>query len=254
VPDLTLAQWLYGGAAALLVGMSKTGVPGLGILVINLLVLGFDGWQAVGLMLPMLIFGDLFAVIWYQRHADWRILVRLLPWVLVGLGLGFFALRYIGQQAHTKLWMNPIIGLLVLLMLVFHLLEQRIGARLAGPASAGLTGVAAGFTTTVSNAAGPIMSIFLTAQRLPKAQFMGTIAWYFCTINLLKVPLFVLQPDLLTLAVLRIALCLFPLILLGAFVGKWLFTRIPQHFFTNAILVLAALGATHLIIDTLLRR
>ena len=250
---MTPAQWGWGIAAALMVGMSKTGVPGLGILVVNLLVLGFGGWESVGLMLPMLIFGDLFAVVWYKRHADWKMLARLLPWVLGGLAIGFVALKFIGQNDQTKLWMNPIIGSLVLLMLVFHLLEKKLGSWLTGKSGAGLTGVAAGFTTTVSNAAGPIMSIFLTAQRFPKEQFMGTIAWYFFTINLTKVPLFILQDDMLTLGTLKIAASLFPAILIGAFAGKWLFTRIPQALFTGTILALAGIGAAHLVIDNLLK-
>ena len=250
---MTPTQWLWGMLAALTVGMSKTGIPGMGILVVNMLVLGFGGWQSVGLMLPMLIFGDLFAVVWYKRHADWKMLVRLLPWVLAGLAIGFVALKIIGRNDETKAWMNPVIGALVLLMLALHLLEGRIGAWLTGKSGAGLTGVAAGFTTTVSNAAGPIMSIFLTAQRFPKEQFMGTIAWYFFLINLTKVPLIALQDGMMTRQSLLIDLCLFPAILVGAFAGKWVFTRIPQKLFTGTILVLAAVGAGHLVIDNVIR-
>lgn len=253
MPELTIAQWLFGSAAALMVGMSKTGIPGMGILVVNLLVLGFGGWESVGLMLPMLIFGDLFAVVWYKRHADWKMLVRLLPWIVIGLAIGFVALKIIGQNDQSKLWMNPIIGSLVLLMLVFHLLEKKLGSWLTGKSGAGLTGVAAGFTTTVSNAAGPIMSIFLTAQRFPKEQFMGTIAWYFFTINLMKVPLFALQNDMLTRYSLLVDVCLFPGILIGVFIGKWIFTRIPQKLFTGTILTLAGIGAAHLVIDNVIK-
>ncbi len=252
MPDLTPFQWLMGLAAGVMVGMSKTGIPGLGILVVNLLVLGFGGWTSVGLMLPMLIFGDLFAVVWYKRHADWAMLARLMPPVLAGLAVGFVALHFIGENAQTKLWMNPLIGLLVLVMLVLHLLEKQIGAWLAGRAGGDVAGLAAGFTTTISNAAGPIMSIFLTAQRFPKAQFMGTIAWYFFAINLLKVPLFLLQNDMMTPETLLIDLWLCPAILVGAVAGKWLFPRISQQLFTNTVLILAAIGAAHLVLSNLI--
>ena len=68
--DLTVWQWLLGAAAALLVGVSKTGIPGVGILVVTLLAQAFGGWNSVGVMLPMLILGDVFAVAWYKRHAQ----------------------------------------------------------------------------------------------------------------------------------------------------------------------------------------
>lgn len=252
MPDLTPFQWAMGIIAGLFVGMSKTGIPGLGILVVNLLVLGFGGWESVGLMLPMLIFGDLFAVVWYKRHADWNMLWRLMPPVLAGLAVGFVTLQFIGQNNQTKLWMNPIIGLLVLVMLGLHLAESKIGAWMAGRAGGDVAGLAAGFTTTISNAAGPIMSIFLTAQRFPKEQFMGTIAWYFFTINLLKVPLFALQNGMMTTDSLLIDLWLFPAILVGAFAGKWLFPRISQKLFTGTVLVLAAVGAAHLVISNII--
>ena len=70
------------------VGISKTGVPGIGILVVPLLAYGFGGRLSAGVMLPMLIMGDLFAVAWYRRHAQWDKLVGLLPWVYGGVALG----------------------------------------------------------------------------------------------------------------------------------------------------------------------
>lgn len=184
-------QWLVGGLAALLVGMSKTGVPGVGILTVTLLAQAYGGWNSVGLMLPMLLFGDLFAVAWYRRHAHWGVLVRLLPWVVVGLVLGAVVLHYLGQNAKTKALMNPLIGGLVLLMLGMHFLQGKLGERFAPRSKMGTagTGVVAGLATTISNAAGPIMTIFLTAQQFAKEQFMGTIAWYFFIINASKVPI-----------------------------------------------------------------
>lgn len=245
----TPAQIWLGIASALLVGVSKTGIPGVGILVVTLLAQAFGGWESVGIMLPMLIFGDIFAAAWYKRHAQWDKLVRLLPWVLLGLVFGGFALHFFGQSKETKALLNPVIGGLVLAMLGLHLLVAHFGAKLAphSVAGAATTGVAAGFATTVSNAAGPIMTIYLTALRMPKDQFMGTIAWYFFTINLTKVPILASQ-GLITGTSLRINLLLAPVILIGAFIGKWLLPRIPQQLFENAMLILAAVGAVKLLI------
>ncbi|HEY3397178.1 MAG TPA: sulfite exporter TauE/SafE family protein [Armatimonadota bacterium] len=247
--DLTLWQWVLGGTAALLVGISKTGIPGVGILVVTLLAQAFGGWNSVGVMLPMLILGDVFAVAWYKRHAQWDKLVRLLPWVLVGVGGGAVALRFFGQNAGTKALLNPVIGGLVLLMLAMHLLGDRWGEHLTPRSRGGAvaTGVAAGFATTVSNAAGPIMTIYLAAQQMPKEQFMGTLAWYFFLINLTKVPIYTAQ-GLFTGPSLLLDLYTAPIIILGVFVGRWLLPRFSENAFHATILILAAVGALRLLI------
>ncbi len=108
--DFTPLQWSLCFIAAVLVGMTKTGIPGLGILVVLFLAWAFGGWTSIGIMLPMLVFADIFAVLWYKRHAQWGILVRLIPWVLVGMIGGTIALRYFGQSDATKALVNPVIG------------------------------------------------------------------------------------------------------------------------------------------------
>jgi len=249
-------QWAFAILAALVTGMSKTGIPGLGILVVNLLVFTQkEGWSANGVMLPLLIFGDLFAVVYYKRHADWRMVFRLVPWVLGGLLVGAVALISFGLNEKKDL-LTPFIGVLILVMLGLSLSEKKIGAWLAGKSQSGVaaTGIAAGFTTTISNAAGPIMSIFLTAQRFPKDRFMGTIAWYFFLINLTKVPLYFLVGAcagraIITPKTLALDLMLFPAILVGVFVGFWVYPRLSQKLFTGSILVLAAIGGAYLVID-----
>ncbi|OPZ85150.1 MAG: Sulfite exporter TauE/SafE [bacterium ADurb.Bin429] len=247
--ELSPLQWLYGGIAALLVGMTKTGVPGLGILVVLFLAWAFGGWNSIGIMLPMLVFADIFAVLWYKRHANWGILVRLLPWVVVGMIGGAIALRYFGQSDATKAMVNPVIGGLVLLMAILHLLERKFGEKLAPRSTAGTAsaGVAAGFATTVSNAAGPIMTMYMIGQRISKEAFMGTLAWYFFTINLSKVPIYIAN-DLFTRQSLLIDLLAIPAILAGVFWGKWLLPRISQKAFDGVTVAFAVAGAVQLMV------
>lgn len=247
--ELSVIQWVVGGAAALLVGMSKTGIPGLGILVVLLLAIGFTGWNSIGIMLPMLIVGDIFAAAWYKRHVQWNRLVKLLPWVLIGVVAGAVALNFFSMSERHKALLNPVIGVLVLVMLALHLLEGRLGPHMTPRSLAGTitAGTAAGFTTTVSNAAGPIMMMYLAAHKMPKEQFMGTIAWYFFIINLTKVPVY-LHQGLFTRTSLLIDLAVVPVILLGVFAGKWLFPHIPQRLFDIATMVLAGVGAVYLIV------
>ena len=248
---LELWQWIVGAAAGLLVGISKTGVPGLGILVVSLLAAVFGGRPSVGIMLPMLIFGDCFAVAWYRRHAQWDKLIGLLPWVVFGMGIGATALWLTGKSSSSKDILGVIIGVLVLTMLALYLLQNQLGERLTPKSKFGVasTGTFAGFATTVSNAAGPIMSIYMAAQKMSKEQFMGTIAWYFFIINMSKVPVYfalsAINPakPLITLQSLLFVLEISPAILVGVFIGKWMLPRISQKAFDSIVVVLAAAGA-----------
>jgi uncharacterized protein len=254
---LTTFQWVIGAAAALMVGISKTGVPGVGIFVAPMLASIFGGFQSVGIMLAMLVFGDCFAVLWYRRHAQWDKILKLIPWVVTGIAIGAFAMWKVGESKSTKDVLGLVIGIMVLLMLVVHLLQNRLHERFTPRSPMGIagTGLAAGFTTMVSNAAGPIMSIYMTAQRLPKKEFMGTLAWYFFMLNLFKVPIcFYLtyaHPDkpVMTPKSLLFNLYMCPVVLVGVFIGKWLFPRVSQQAFDRAVLGLAALAAIKLIVS-----
>jgi uncharacterized protein len=256
VMHLTAYQWFLALLAALIVGTSKTGVPGVGILVVPILAAAFGGRLSIGIMLPMLICGDVFAVIWYRRHAHWDKLVRLLPWVVFGMVWGTLVLKATGEAKGSKDIMNALLGGMVLLMIALQLLRGILGDRLTPTSKVGVaaTGSAAGFATTVSNAAGPIMQMFLTAYKLPKEQFMGTIAWYFFIINSAKFPVYavlsIMNPrnPIVTLSSLTLNAAVAPVIVAGAFFGKWLLTRIPQKWFEIVIIALAAVGGIKLLL------
>jgi uncharacterized protein len=253
---LTPEQWIIGILAALVVGFSKTGLPGIGILVVPLMAVIFGGRLGVGATLPLLIFGDVFAVLWYRQHARWDTLRGLIPWVLTGIVIGAFFLWITGQQSGPDI-LNIVIGVLVLVMLALNLARLRWGDKLVPTSRAGVvtTGVAAGFSTTVSNAAGPIMSIYLTGAGLPKNAFMGTTAWYFFIFNLTKVPVYILLSlvlpgkPMVSSDTIIFDLLMLPVIIAGAFIGKWLFHRIPQAVFNTLVLVLAGASAIKLILD-----
>jgi uncharacterized membrane protein YfcA len=254
---LTPEQWITGIIVALIVGVTKTGIPGIGILITPLMAVVFGGRLSVGATLPLLIFGDIFAVWWYHQHARWDHLRGLIPWVLAGIVIGTGLLWYTGTQGGSVDWLNIIIGVLVLLMLAISLARRRWGDRLVPPSTLGLasTGVLAGFSTTVSNAAGPIMSIYLTGVGLAKNEFMGTTAWYFFIFNLTKLPIYaflsVVLPakPMVNTNTLIFDAAMLPVIIAGTFAGKWLLPRIRQELFDNVVLVLAGITAIKLIID-----
>jgi uncharacterized protein len=254
---LSPEQWITGIIVALIVGVSKTGLPGIGILITPLMAVVFGGRLSVGATLPLLIFGDIFAVMWYRQHARWDHLHGLIPWALTGIAIGAGLLWYTGTQGSTVDWLNIIIGVLVLLMLAVSLARQQWGDKLVSPSKVALasTGTLAGFSTTVSNAAGPIMSIYLTGVGLAKNEFMGTTAWYFFIFNLTKLPIYALlslalpSKPMVNSSTLIFDVAMLPVIVIGTFAGKWLLPRIRQEIFNNVVLVLAGATAIKLIID-----
>ena len=230
--------------SAILIGMAKTGLPGFGILVIPIFAAIFPAKQSTGLVLPMLIIADLFAVTYYKRHAIWSHLMRMLPLAAVGVVIGAWALDHVNDGQ-----LRPIIGTIVLVMLAANYWRQRkLKEDTAIPKSLWFTvgmGISAGITTMMANAAGPIMTIYLVAMRLPKEAFIGTGAWYFCIINCFKVPFSAAQ-GLITRDSLMANLAMTPFIIIGALAGIRLVNRIPDHLFTAIVQVLAAIGALSL--------
>lgn len=232
-----------------MVGASKTGIMGVSILFVALFAAVFQSTkQATGLVLPLLIVGDFVAVYSYHRHMRWTHLWRLLPWTAAGIVAGFFALGHISDPAARRL-----IGTIILAMTAMsYWLRASRRAQIAAPTRMHWTlsasiGVLAGFTTLVSNAAGPLMAIYLLSMRLPKLEYVGTAAVFFCLLNLFKVP-FMVQLGLITPASFAFNLLLSPLVLIGALAGRWLLTRINQRLFEELTLGLSAVAGLLLLL------
>ncbi len=241
--DISAAGLLILLLAGFFIGVSKTGIPGIGMLAIAMTALVIPARLSTGLILPMLILGDFFAVAYYRRHACWNHLVKLFPYAAMGIILGYFALGRMDDQQ-----LRPIIGFIILLILGFN--EADILDRWNIPARwwfAAAIGLSAGFTTMIANAAGSIMIIYLLAMRLPKQQFIGTAAWYFFILNWFKVPfsagLGLINPNSLMLN-LKVA----PAIITGSFIGVYLMRVIPQKVFEAVIKFLTVVAAIKLVL------
>lgn len=246
LPEYEVWQWAALFLCAVFAGLSKTGVPGLGILMVPLMAGAFAAKASTGMLLPLLAFADLFAVGYYHRHAKWSHVLRLLPWALAGIGAGFLILRYV---SIPDVLMKPIIGGIVLVLLGVNFWRQRKGDALAVPthwAFAASLGFFAGLTTQLANAAGPVMVLYLIAMRLPKEEFIGTSAWYFLILNYLKIPLFI-GDGRITWESIQTDIVAVPFILVGVVLGIWLLKRIPQRAFNITVQILATLAAAWLI-------
>jgi len=153
-------QWALAGLAAFLVGLSKTGVPGLGILSVVLFANALPPLESVGIALIVLISGDVVAVSSYRREANWSLVFKLMPWAIIGILIGVATIYYF-KDADFKV----IIGWLILGLVLLHVYRRRTAKGNAPEHlplwASRLIGVGAGFTTMVANAAGPLMTIYL---------------------------------------------------------------------------------------------
>lgn len=236
------------GVGVLLYGFSKTAMPVAGVLAGPLMAAALGATEAAGLMVPLLLLGDLFALAYYRQHADWSLIRRLVPGVLIGFAVTAVLFALLSTQA-----LGRIIGLLILgsvLLELWRRWQERHGGQLAPLRSwAGIAffGTLAGMTTMAANAGGAAMTLYLVKMRVSMLAFMGTSAWFFFILNLVKVPI-VGGLGFITADSLVLDLWLSPLIVLGALIGVFVFRRMDERVFTYIALALSGLVAIWLVL------
>jgi len=246
VPDLTWFAWALLGVAALIIGVSKTAVPGAGTVAVAIFAAVLPAKQSTGTILLLLIVADLFAVLAYRRHTNWRALLGLAPAVIAGILLGVLFLAFANDS-----WVKRTIGVILLAVIAITLFRRRMGAQVGegGPhrVAAATYGTLGGFTTMVANAAGPVMSMYFLAARFPVKEFLGTAAWFFAIVNLSKVP-FSIGLGLITVPGLLLDLVLVPVVVVGALAGRWLAGRLDQTLFERLVIIFTVVGAVYLLL------
>lgn len=239
-------QWVIIAICAIFVGMAKTGVPGLGIMVVPMMVyVTGRALTASGLLLPLLCSADIFAVWYYRRNASAWALWRLFPFVALGGLCGWLVMGRFNDAS-----LRFLVGAIVLVMVAVHVWRKAgKGPPLAPSWTLGAVyGLVAGFATTIANAAGPVMTVYLLSMSLPKDEFMGTGAWFFLMVNLSKIPAYLLlSPPIITGASLMSDLCVLPGILVGALSGRRIYELMPQIWFERVVLTLTVLSAVFLL-------
>jgi len=249
--DFSGMQIVFLMLSAVLIGINKTGIPGLGLIPVVMLALTFDTKISTGLQLVMLCTADLAAVAWYRRSANWKIVMRLIPAALTGIAGGHFLIHQLNDRT-----MQLTIGIIVILLGIVTIIREawlKDAAKIPSHwAFALLVGFFAGFSTQVANAAGPIMALYLIAMRLPKEEYMGTAAWYFMILNWLKLPIFAMEGRV-TLLSLKADLAMLPFIAIGAALGIIMLNRMPKKFFNRLVLVLSMAAAVWMVVKAVMR-
>lgn len=231
--------------AAFFIGMAKTGVSGTNMLAVPIMALIFGGKISSGLMLPMLIMADLFAVRYYHRNANWNYLLKLFPSAAVGVVIATVIGNNIDDELF-KLIMSVIIIFTVAIMIWMETAnKEKIPDYLW---FAILIGTLGGITTMIGNLAGSIMALYLLSMRLPKNEFIGTAAWFFLVINVFKVPFHVYSWETITLNSFLLNLIGLPFIALGAFCGFKIVQRISDSHYRWFVIAMTAVAAIYMVI------
>ena len=258
--SLTVAHWSLLAIGALIMGMSKGGLPGAGNLTVAIYALvledalGLAGVPlSVGLLLPVLISADVTATIVYRRHAEWKFIARLLPFFIIGILAGWKVFGFFQANDERVSLLKVLIGIILLAMTVMHFTmkwrrkrkgdaegEKSSRSSLALGAFLGLLG---GVATMLANAAGPVAQLYLLAMGLPKYAFIGTSAWLFLIVNVSKVP-FMIDLEIITLESMSVSWWMFISAVIGAAIAPLVVRRINQKLFEGLVwffIVLAGL-------------
>jgi hypothetical protein len=254
----TMTLWHISGwgfaalaAAAVLVGFSKTAVSGANTVSLAIFAAVLPARASTGALLPILIAGDVLAVLTYRRHAHWPTLWRLFPAVAVGVIAGTLFLQWADDGI-----VRTSIGAILLFMAAVTLWRRRAAdaaeepdevATRTGRAKARSYGVLGGFTTMVANAGGPVMSMYLLSAGFRKLGFLGTSAFFFLIVNVSKVP-FSVGLGLIDGHSLLLDLALVAFVVPGAFLGKWAVNRINQRLFEQLVIAATIVGGVQLLI------
>jgi uncharacterized membrane protein YfcA len=244
---LSVTTWVLLAAAALLVGFSKTAVGGISLVSVAIFAAVLPAKASTGLVLLLFLVGDVFALRAYTRFTEWGVLRRLAPAVAVGIVAGAFFLVVAADLAVRRT-----IGVILLVLVTVatvQKLRRRGEATEPGPVTSPLmvsTGAISGFTSMVANAGGSILSLYLLRLRLPVMVFLGTTAWFFFVINVVKVPIS-LGLGLLDWSTVRTTLVLSPAVVVGALVGRAVARRMSLETFEWVILTVTFAAALNLV-------
>ena len=245
MPALSPLEWLLAVAGALGVGVTKAGFSGVSLVHVLIFAFIFGARESTGIILPMLVAADVFAVRAFRQHAQWIYVRRLLPPAFVGIVHGFVlmgrmearlfepAIRWNHSRNH-----GPPIGRMFCSHWLAHVPHST--------AFAWTMGLAAGTTTMMANAAGPVFVLYALAVSLPKLALVGTGAWFFFIVNLIKLP-FSAALGVIHAQTLLLNLVLLPAVFAGIGVGRWLTRRVPQRLFDGLMLAFAGIAALRLI-------
>jgi uncharacterized membrane protein YfcA len=235
--------------AALLIGLSKGGFGGMfGALITPMLALFMPADVVIGLVLPLLMIADVFAVRAHWQKWDRRSVIMLIPAAILGVVLGTAFITNVPTDVLRRG-----LGVIIALFVVYKLVEQRLlqGRKITAQSWHGLlAGGIAGLTSTLAHVGGPPITVYLLLRDLTPVVFVATNALFFAILNWIKVPFYIFA-NVFDVDLLLQFLWTLPLIPLGVWLGKKFAYRINKVLFERLVVIFLAISALSLIVGTI---
>ncbi|MBV8781900.1 MAG: sulfite exporter TauE/SafE family protein, partial [Phycisphaerae bacterium] len=185
------------------IGVTKSGFgSGVGLMLVPTMALamghipGRGSEAALGLMLPLLVCGDLLAVWQYRSLFSLSVVKRLFPGTAVGLVFGAILLWYLkhaGSERLAEALIQCEIGIESVMLVGLHwyrLMRRKVQRLMREPARSNLTGMFAAASSTLAHGAGPIIALYLLPLEMNRQLYVGTCAIYFFILNAAKLPIY----------------------------------------------------------------
>jgi len=240
-----LVFFIMVGIVAFMIGLAKGGLGGtLGALATPMMALVMPANQVIGLVLPVLMLADVFAVALHWRRWNGRLVWLLIPGSVAGVTIGTLFIT----NAPTRA-LQIALGVIVLLFAVYRIFEKRILGSLTYKARDWhglLAGTVTGFSSALAHTGGPPVSIYFLMQDVTPRVFIATSAFFFLILNWIKVPYYWYAGLFDFQRLLQIA-WLLPLVPLGVWVGRWAAGKVNKETFEWIIVVLLAITSLLLI-------
>ena len=244
--ELTWLDLTILGVAALLSGMSKSGLSGISLISVTIFAQYF-GKESVGILLPLLVIADFTVYPNFKKYGSWKPVWKLLLPVCLGLALGFTMLSLMPDRM-AKIFTGILVLLFLGLKLFKNSYERLYSALISSAWMTRGSGILVGIATSMANAAGPVSQIYLKSQSFTKNETVGIAGRLFLLVNLLKIPINY-SFDFIDRDSVMLNLKLAPMVILGVFFGKWLLKWVPEGLFEKIITLSCLLSAIKLIIS-----
>ena len=246
-PSLTPGYLALFLISALVLGLSKAGLSGISLSIIPVMALIFGAKESTGVLLPMLIAADIMAVIYYHRNAVWKHIIRILPWIAVGILIAVITGNIINDN-QFRLVMITVVWIMIILMIMNDLRKKSYNKIPENHYFAGLMGLTGGFATMIGNSAGPVFNLYFLAMRLPKKEFIGTGAWLYLIMNCGKLPIQIFVWKTISVNTIILNLISVPVIAAGIFIGIHIVKLFPEKVYRYFVILTTLIASVFLLI------
>ncbi len=247
--EINLLFFLTIVPAILLYGIAKSGLGGsISLISVPLMTMVVPLSQALAIILPILIFSDLIATYRFRKEFDLRTLKLIIPFAGIGIFIGSLSFSYFSEDL-----LKIIVGIMGFLFAGHYFLFKKNKEKKSNKniVKGGICSTIAGFTSFCVHAGGTPTSIYLLPLRMKKEIYVGTRVIFFTFVNLIKLP-FYIKLSMVNLETFKQSLMLFPLAIIGIYIGYRILKIINEKLFYNIIYVLILFSSTKLIYDFIL--